>query len=197
VLRTLTALVVLALAHGPPAADPVVHWRHSTSLGRPDHGSLVNGVQLPAEGITFFTWDPVLLRSPDRGWRRWGNDRLVRMVQEVVGEYWLENPDAPRVCIGDLSRRHGGDFQPTHASHQNGLDVDVYFPRIDRVLRAPTTAGEIDHRLAQDLLDRFVAAGAQMIFVGYSTGLHGPAGVVIPYPGHEYHMHVRFPPPGA
>ena len=138
-LRTLTALVALALAHGPPTADPVVHWRHSTSLGRPDHGSLVNGVQLPAEGITFFTWDPVLLRSPDRGWRRWGNDRLVRMVQQVVGEYWLENPDAPRVCIGDLSRRHGGDFQPTHASHQNGLDVDVYYPRLDGREVAPTS----------------------------------------------------------
>jgi hypothetical protein len=33
-----------------------------------------------------------------------------------------------------------------------------------------------------------------MVFVGYSTGLHGPARVVIPYPNHENHMHVRFPP---
>ena len=35
-----------------------------------------------------------------------------------------------------------------------------------------------------------------MIFVGYSAGLHGPGDVVIPYPNHENHMHVRFPPPG-
>jgi murein endopeptidase len=35
-----------------------------------------------------------------------------------------------------------------------------------------------------------------VIFVGYSNGLRGPAGVVVPWPGHEYHMHVRFPPPG-
>jgi len=82
-----------------------------------------------------------------------------------------------------------------HVSHQNGLDVDVYFPRLDRMLRAPRAPAEIDHRLAQDLLDRFVAAGAQTVFVGYSTGLHGPAGVVFPYAGHEYHMHVRFPRP--
>ena len=41
----------------------------------------------------------------------------------------------------------------------------------------------------------YVAAGAQMIFVPPSGILHGPAGVVMPYPGHEYHMHVRFPPP--
>ena len=83
-----------------------------------------------------------------------------------------------------------------HASHQNGLDVDIYYPRLDRRLRAPIATSQIDHHLAQDLLDRFVAAGAQMIFVGYSAGLHGPSDVVIPYPNHENHMHVRFPPPG-
>ena len=33
-----------------------------------------------------------------------------------------------------------------------------------------------------------------MIFVGYGTGLRGASGVVIPYAGHDYHMHVRFPP---
>jgi murein endopeptidase len=82
-----------------------------------------------------------------------------------------------------------------HVSHQNGLDVDVYFPRLDGALRAPVSADQIDHRLAQDILDRFVAAGAQMVFVGYSTALRGPSGVVVPYAGHEYHMHVRFPPP--
>jgi murein endopeptidase len=80
-----------------------------------------------------------------------------------------------------------------HVSHQNGLDVDVYYPRVDGKLAAPVEPGQIDHRLAQDLLDRFVAAGAQMVFVGPSTGLRGPSGVVIPYPGHDYHMHVRFP----
>jgi murein endopeptidase len=81
-----------------------------------------------------------------------------------------------------------------HASHQNGLDVDVYFPRLDGALRAPRAPDQIDRALAQDLLDRFVAAGAQVVFVGHSTGLRGPAGVVVPYQGHENHMHVRFPP---
>ena len=57
-----------------------------------------------------------------------------------------------------------------HVSHQNGLDVDVYYPRLDRHLSAPIATSQIDHDLAQDLLDRFVAAGAQMVFVGYSTG---------------------------
>ena len=94
--------------------------------------------------------------------------------------YRAAHPHAPRVVVGDISRDGGGRMDD-HVSHQNGLDVDVYFPR-----RRPahcarrSRPAQIDHRLAQDLLDRFVAAGAQMIFVGYSTGLPGPAGVVMP-----------------
>jgi murein endopeptidase len=114
----------------------------------------------------------------------------------VIDAYRAANPDAPRVVVGDISFEGGGPMDE-HVSHQNGLDVDIYYPRLDRTLRAPVATDEIDLRLAQDLLDRFVAAGAQMVFVGFSTGLRGPAGVVIPYPNHEYHMHVRFPPPGG
>ena len=55
-----------------------------------------------------------------------------------------------------------------HVSHQNGLDVDVYYPRLDRRLSAPIGSSQVDHRLAQALLDRFLAAGAHMVFVGYS-----------------------------
>ena len=80
-----------------------------------------------------------------------------------------------------------------HVSHQNGLDVDVYYPRRDRQLSAVHASSQIDRDLAQDLLDRFVAAGARMVFVGCSTWLRGPDGVVVPYPNHENHMHVRFP----
>ena len=83
-----------------------------------------------------------------------------------------------------------------HVSHQNGLDVDVYYPRLDRRLRAPTTTRQVDRDLAQHLLDGFVAAGAKVVFVGFSTGLDGPQNVIVPYPNHENHMHVRFRLPG-
>jgi murein endopeptidase len=83
-----------------------------------------------------------------------------------------------------------------HVSHQNGLDVDIYYPRLDRRATSPTSPQQIDRRLAQDLLDRFIAEGAKVVFVGYSSGLRGATGVVVPYPNHENHMHVRFPAPG-
>ena len=43
----------------------------------------------------------------------------------------------------------------------------------------------------QDLLDRFVAAGVDLVYVGPNTPLAGPAGVVIPLANHDNHMHVR------
>jgi murein endopeptidase len=183
-------------AQRPPVqAPPRVQWRHSFSLGRPDQGTLVRGVRFPAEGTTFFTWDPILHRSPDRPWRRYGNDRLVRIVLSVVAGYARAHPDAPRVGIGDFSRPHGGYFGPKHVSHQNGLDVDVYYPRLDGRERPPTRPAQIDRPLAQDLVDRFVAAGAVRIFVGPNTRLAGPAQIVQVLALHDNHMHVRIAAP--
>jgi hypothetical protein len=177
-----------------PAA---IEWHHAASVGLPYNGSLFHGTQLPIEGPDWVTWNPVTDSVPNAASRVYGNDRTIRAIVSVTGAYRAANPSAPRVLVGDISRPGGGPMTDEHVSHQNGLDVDIYFPRVDGTLRAPVAPGDIDHRLAQDLLDRFVAAGAQMVFVGYSTGLHGAAGVVIPYAGHENHMHVRFPPPGG
>lgn len=176
-----------------------VHWRTSIAVGLPWNGRLVRGVRLPSEGAHFFTWDPVLKRSPDRPWRRYGTDRLVRVLLRVVDEYAGAHPAAPRVGVGDLSRPRGGDFGlrygwPGHVSHQNGLDVDVYYPRRDRSEGAPTRPVQIDGALAQDLVDRFVRAGAVRIFVGPRTGLSGPPSVVQVLGHHDNHLHVRISP---
>jgi murein endopeptidase len=196
----LAVLIVLALTPWPHAAPQPAPPRPaavpSRSIGLPWAGRLVHGVQLPSEGAHFFTWDPVLRRSPDRAWRRWGTDRLVWLSLRVVDEYAAAHPDAPRVGIGDLSRPRGGDFGirygwPGHVSHQNGRDVDVYYPRLDRRERAPTSPAQIDHALAQDLVDRFVRAGAVRIFVGPNTGLTGPRSIVAVLPHHDNHLHVR------
>jgi len=188
----------IALGLAAAAGSLTVHWHHSTPVGSYAAGALVQGVRLPAEGRAFFTWDPVLRRSPNRPWRRWGTDRLVRVVLTVAREFRAAHPRAPRLAIGDLSRRHGGDFGPRfgyigHASHQNGLDVDVYYPRADRSERAPEGAQDIDRALSQELVDRFVAAGAQVVFVGPNTGLRGPPGRVQPLVNHDNHLHVRLP----
>jgi murein endopeptidase len=114
----------------------------------------------------------------------------------VLAEFSAAHPHAPRIGIGDLSRPRGGDFgvrygRPGHVSHQNGLDVDIYYPRLDRWELPPRRVAQIDRRLAQDLVDRFVRAGARYVFVGPNTGLVGPPRVVQPLAHHDNHLHVR------
>ena len=177
---------------------PTIHWRKSEAVGLPHAGRLRRGIQLPAEGETYFTWDPIRETKPNRGWRRWGTDRLIRTTLRVARLYMRENPGAPRLTIGDLSRPHGGNFGPQygelgHASHQNGRDIDIYYPRRDGKERAPMRPSQVDLRLSQKLVDMFVAAGAVKVFVGPSLDLRGPRRVVTPLVHHDNHLHVRLP----
>jgi murein endopeptidase len=185
-----------ARAARAPSPEAAIVWRRSRALGKPYDGRLAAGVLLPAEGSHFVTWDPVAEASPNRAWRRWGTDRLVRTLLRVAARYAADHPDAPRLVVGDLSRPHGGPFGRRfggdgHRSHQNGLDVDVFYPRRDGRERAPRTVAQVDRALAQDLVDLFVRAGAEYVFVGPRTGLRGPRPVVQPLWNHDDHLHVR------
>jgi murein endopeptidase len=192
----LAALAMLLVAPPSPAprvpSPPPLEWRQSRPVGSVTGGGLLRGVRFPGEGEHFFTWDPVLRERPNRAWRRWGTDDLVRTVLRIADEYASAHPGAPRIGIGDLSRPRGGYFGPKHVSHQNGLDVDVYYPRLDRRERPPKRAAQIDRRLGQDLVDRFVAAGATTIYVGPNTGFRGPRKVVEVLWNHDNHLHARF-----
>ena len=173
-----------------------IHWRDSAALGLPEAGRLVRGVKLPAGGAHYFTWDPILRRQPNRASRRWGTDDLIRTLLRVIRAYARAHPGAPRVGIGDLSRPHGGDFGAQfgglgHATHQNGLDADVYYPLRSEAERSPLSVDEVKLHLAQDLVDRFVRAGAVVLYVGPNTGLTGPPGVVQVLANHDNHVHVR------
>ncbi|MCA1572434.1 MAG: penicillin-insensitive murein endopeptidase [Chloroflexi bacterium] len=177
-----------------------VVWRDSQALGGPTAGALVRGTKLPAEGRNFFTWDTDRRRTPNAIWRRYATDRLVRVILAIAADFARAHPHAPRLAIGDLSRPHGGDFgaryapRMPHGSHQNGLDIDVYYPRRDRRETVPAAISDIDLRLSQDLVDRFVRAGAQFVFVGPNTSLSGPPGIVQPTPRHDDHLHIRLSP---
>jgi murein endopeptidase len=168
----------------------------SRAAGLPWRGHLVNGRQLPPAGAGFATWDPILKRVGNRSWRRWGSDRLLRTLRRVLAGYARRHPDAPSVLVGDLSRPRGGDFGPRfggigHASHQNGLDADVYYPRLDRRLRRPFKPSQVDRTAAQELVDAFVREGVEYVFVGPSLALRGPRKVVQVLVNHDDHLHVR------
>jgi murein endopeptidase len=172
----------------------------SRAVGKPWHGRLLHGVRLPESGPGFRSYDAIRHRRPDREWRRWGTQTLVDVVAVVCASYAADHPDAPPVLVADLSRPQGGAFGRRfgglgHASHQNGLDVDVMYPRRDRRLTGARRPWQVDRVLAQDLVDHFVDAGAQKLFVGTHLGLKGPRRIVQAMPFHDDHVHVRIPKP--
>jgi hypothetical protein len=192
-----------AVVNARPAAPKVqhaaraVHRPRSRALGSATHGRLVHGVRFPAKGKSFFTWDATRAASPNPGWRRYGTDTVVATVERVLRSYGREHPRAARVGVADLSLRRGGFFGLKyggrgHLSHQNGLDVDVLYPRRDGALRPPASPREIDRRLAQDLLNRFLAGGARFVVIGPNIGLKGPRAKIRFHPLHRDHMLVHF-----
>src|SRR6266540_4105506 len=86
-----------------------------------DHGLGVDGIVGPA------TWTALvpLLRQGDSG-------SAVRALQVELNE-------KRRIPLGDTGFEHGGDI-PGHASHEVGLDVDIWPIRTDN---AQCTAGRI------------------------------------------------------
>src|SRR3954447_5422584 len=198
---------------GPPGAPPVPPATStvpattvpaqpagpSRAVGLPWRGRLVNGVQLPEASADWLTWDPVLKQIPNRPERRWGTAKLLATLRRVLAEFHATHPELPQVLIGDLSRPNGGIFDKRygglgHASHQNGLDADVYSPRAAHQLRPAYKPALVDRARAQELGDRFVLAGAQFVFVGTRVGLYGPKKVVQVIAHHNDHMHVRIFP---
>jgi Penicillin-insensitive murein endopeptidase len=181
----------------PAPADVVP----SRAVGRPNHGRLEHGVLLPPETADIVSWDPLDHVVPDRDWRRVGTDRLVAQIQAVAAAFRHAHPGAPRVVVSDLSLPEGGHFGAEygglgHASHQNGLDADIAYPRRDRREVGIDRVSDIDRPLAQALVDAWVAAGAQFVFVGPHTGLRGPRAIVQPLVNHDDHLHVRIPAVG-
>ncbi len=194
--RVVLVLLMVMLALLPATATADAAACPSRALGLPQQGRLVCGVQLPGETDALITWDSQLARSPSRGWRRWGTSRLVREVDQISVDYGVRFPIGPRLVVGDLSRPHGGPFGTEyggvgHASHQNGLDVDIYYPRADGLEIPPERPALIDRRRAQWLVKR-ASQGAHFVFIGPHTGLRRTHPWVQYLPAyHDNHLHLR------
>ncbi len=98
------------------ARSPSPTWPIRTgSIGLPHRGVLQGGVELPLEGNAHR-----FLRKNDRHFAlpRFA-DVLVRSAEAVQ----FERP-GPRLVVGDLSTRSGGQLLP-HLSHRSGRDADL------------------------------------------------------------------------
>jgi len=190
-----TGWVDLAATRPAPSCLP-------DALGSPTRGRLRCSWVLPAGSDTWATWDFPRRTSPNRRERRHGTDALVDMVERVAADFHGAHPDR-RLLVGDLSRPRGGPFgarfgAPGHASHQNGLDVDVYYPRRDGLERPARRPADVDLHLAREVISRFARERTQYLFVGCARrytlrGVRKVQRLCNRY--HENHVHVRLRPP--
>jgi penicillin-insensitive murein endopeptidase len=179
------------------------------TIGFYSHGCLAGAKALPINGKT---WQVMRLSRN----RNWGHPSLVQFLERLASQ-------APKtgwrgLLVGDMSQPRGGPMRTGHASHQVGLDADIWLtPMPARELtRAEREEMSAIMVVAEDRLDvdpkvwtpahvAVIKAAAQdpqtsRIFVNpaIKKALCREAGSdrawlskVRPWWGHDYHFHVR------
>src|SRR3954468_3138675 len=105
---------------GPTAA------REPEVIGSYSRGCLRGAVELPATGPG---WE-VMRTSRNRNW---GHPSLIAFVERLAAE--TRRAGGPGILVGDMAQPRGGPLRYGHASHQIGLDVDVWLtPPPNRIL---------------------------------------------------------------
>ena len=86
-------------------------------IGSHAKGCLAGGVALPIDGPG---WQAMRLSRN----RNFGHPRLVALIERLAREARAEG--WPGLLVGDLAQPRGGPMRTGHASHQVGLDVDIW-----------------------------------------------------------------------
>ncbi|RMH38572.1 MAG: LysM peptidoglycan-binding domain-containing protein, partial [Deltaproteobacteria bacterium] len=177
------------------------------SVGRPNAGALVNGVQMPPSP----EWEIVNPRET------WGTPETIDALARAIRAVHARFPNTRPLPIGDISDRDGGPLAP-HISHQSGRDVDVGYyyttddkwyttangdnldlPRTWAFVRALVTETDVEVIFIDRRIQKLLRAYAESI--GEDTGwldqlFGGPTSRMRPLirheKGHRTHIHVRF-----
>ncbi len=173
-------------------------------------GCLAGGEALPINGKT---WQVMRLSRN----RNWGHPAMVKFI-EHLSELGAKLAGWPGLLVGDISQPRGGPMITGHASHQVGLDADIWLtPMPDRELTrrereemsatmvVASDRTDVDPNVwtpAHGALIKIAAEQPQVqrIFVNAAIkkALCREAGAdrgwlhkVRQYWGHDYHFHVR------
>ena len=128
------------------------------SVGKPNRGRLVNGVQLPDS-------DLYTVRDPEKAW---GSSHTILKLQEVIATWRRDTGFAGALVIGAISKQGGGRFKP-HRSHQSGRDVDIRLPKKPGADSKSSDPADIDWRAAWGLIKAFIESGeVEYIFLDWN-----------------------------
>ena len=186
-----------------PSAGP------AQAIGYYSHGCIAGAVELPIDGPT---WQVMRLSRN----RNWGHPKLIAFIERLANK--AKNVGWNGLLVGDMAQPRGGPMFTGHASHQIGLDADIWLTQMpDRKLsleqREFMSATDV---IREDRLDvdpkmwthadtellRTAAEdpAVERIFVNAAIkkALCREAGSdrawlskVRPWWGHDYHFHVR------
>ncbi|WP_379064776.1 penicillin-insensitive murein endopeptidase [Mesorhizobium sp. UC22_110] len=186
----------------PAATEP-------QSFGFYSKGCFTGGVAIPLEGDTW------TVMRPSRN-RRWGHPAMIALLEKFSRD--AEADGWPGLLLGDISQPRGGPMLTGHASHQIGLDADIWLtpkPRRDLTIAERENKSAMlmvdpkTHRVydrlwtAQhtQLLKRaasypeveriLVNPGIKKKLCDTVTGDRGWLRKIRPFWGHDYHFHVR------
>lgn len=128
-------LVVGGAGAATAAGDPWSELRRPAVGSGEAIGSAAAGCLRGAEALPLSGEGYQVLR-PERN-RAWGHPRTVAFVRALAAKTHAEG--LPLLLIGDMAQPRGGPLPFGHASHQNGLDVDIWF----RLASHPLGAAEL------------------------------------------------------
>ncbi|MGI6855476.1 penicillin-insensitive murein endopeptidase [Mesorhizobium sp. 1B3] len=98
------------------------------SYGFYSKGCFSGGVAIATDGPT---WQAMRLSRN----RRWGHPVMINLIEKLSREATADG--WPGLLVGDISQPRGGPMLTGHASHQIGLDADIWLtPMPDRRLSA-------------------------------------------------------------
>ena len=181
-------------------------------------GCVTGAVAMPTDGPT---WQAMRLERN----RRWGHPNLIALVQKLsrdaVADGW------PGLLVGDIAQPRGGPMLSGHASHQVGLDADIWLTKMPNrrlskserrnksaisVLKKNTLF--VDPKIWTTAHAKLIARAAnfgevERLFVhpgikkamceayGGNAANASWLGKVRPYYGHHYHFHIRMKCPAG
>ncbi|HZH08995.1 MAG TPA: penicillin-insensitive murein endopeptidase [Microvirga sp.] len=186
------------------------------AIGSYSRGCMAGATAIPVDGET---WQVMRLSRN----RNWGHPQLIALLQRLSARMPSIN-GWPGLLIGDISQPRGGPMITGHASHQIGLDADVWLTpmpnrRLSRLEREEMSATnmvrsdwlDIDPAVWTPQHTALIRAAASekavaRIFVNpaIKKALCREAGAdrgwlskVRPTWGHNYHFHIRLSCPAG
>ena len=181
----------------------------------PGGGCIAGAVELPAEGLGYQT-----IRA-SRSWF-WGHPDTVAALQDLGRR--AQQSGLPTLYMNDLSRPRGGPMAGVHASHQLGLDADVWLDVAPKLALSPAArdAVEVSSLVAADGrgVDPARWSGGHVTLLRLAAGLPGVDRILVnpaikrqlcrtvigdrgwlrlvrPWYGHAAHMHIHFRCPSS